>query len=87
MANNRTQFQPQKIRVNRIRGSVSDSLLGDYVVSVSNGGTGSDMSDTGDDGHFVKQESAGAAFTVGSIDASDIPDLEYLVFLHWFYDL
>lgn len=41
-------------------------------LGMSRGGTGADLSATGGAGQYVKQASAGGAFTVGTIPASDI---------------
>lgn len=44
-------------------------------VLLNNGGTGADLSTTGGSGQYVKQSSAGAALTVGTIAAGDVPTL------------
>lgn len=41
-------------------------------LSLARGGTGADLSATGGTGQYVKQATAGGAFTVGTIPASDI---------------
>lgn len=41
--------------------------------SVTNGGTGADLSATGRANEFVKQSGAGAVFTVGAIADADVP--------------
>lgn len=43
-------------------------------VSVTNGGTGANLSTTGGANQFVKQSTAGGAFTVGTIADADVPD-------------
>jgi hypothetical protein len=47
-----------------------DSTTG--INGVSSGGTGANMSATGGTGHVVKQASAGAAFTTGTLTATDL---------------
>lgn len=42
-------------------------------VSVTNGGTGANLSATGGANQFVKQSSSGAVFTVGTISSGDLP--------------
>ena len=42
------------------------------ILPVNNGGSGADLSGTGAANSFVKQSSAGAVFTVGTISATDI---------------
>jgi len=42
-------------------------------VGVGNGGTGADLSGTGGTSQYVKQATSGAAFTVGTIPAVDLP--------------
>lgn len=53
-----------------------DQLAGtEGVLGVDHGGSGVDMSATGGTGHVVKQASAGAAFTTGTIAAANIASL------------
>lgn len=42
-------------------------------LALGRGGTGADLSATGGSGQYVKQASAGGAFTVGAIAAGDLP--------------
>jgi len=63
-----------------LAGAVSAGLvnLANEVTSVlglSNGGTGADLSATGGSGQYVKQSSAGAALSVGTIAAADYPTM------------
>lgn len=44
------------------------------IQSVAGGGTGANMSATGGTGHVVKQASAGAAFTTGTVAVGDVAD-------------
>ena len=45
------------------------------VVSVSKGGTGANLQSTGGTGQYLKQSSAGANISVGTIDAADLPPM------------
>lgn len=46
------------------------------TLGVAAGGTGADLSATGGTGYLVKQESAGAAFTVGAVALDDLSDVD-----------
>ena len=48
-------------------------------IPLADGGTGADLSLTGGTHQFVKQSSAGSAFTVGTISSSDLPTIYYQV--------
>lgn len=50
--------------------NANHSLVGQ--AAINQGGTGADLSATGGTGQYVKQAGVGAAFTVGTIPASDI---------------
>lgn len=52
--------------------STLDNVVG--IQGVQTGGSGANMSATGGTGHVVKQASMGAAFTTGTIAATDIAD-------------
>jgi len=54
------------------------SNVGASILGVANGGTGANLSATGGAGQYVKQAGAGAAFTVGTIPAGDVPSLASL---------
>lgn len=47
-------------------------FFNNHILGLANGGTGSNLSATGGTGQYVKQSSAGANFTVGTISASEI---------------
>lgn len=51
------------------------SAITSGLLALARGGTAADLSATGGTGQVVKQESAGAAFTVGALVASEIPSL------------
>jgi hypothetical protein len=51
--------------------SASDLTSG--LLALARGGTGADLSATGGSGQYVKQASAGAVLTVGTIPAGDLP--------------
>lgn len=45
------------------------------VVGLDHGGSGADLSATGGTGQFVRQDSAGAVFTVSAISSADLPTI------------
>lgn len=49
------------------------SQISEGQVGLQRGGTGSDLSQTGGAGQYLKQSSAGAAISVGPIQAADLP--------------
>lgn len=53
-------------------GTVTTGTWNASVIGVTYGGTGSNLSATGGAGQYLKQSSAGAAITVGTIPAADI---------------
>lgn len=53
-------------------GTIGTGVWNGTAVGVQYGGTGANLSATGGAGQYVKQSSVGAAFTVGTIPASDI---------------
>jgi hypothetical protein len=53
-------------------GTITTGTWNGSLVGVQYGGTGANLSATGGAGQYVKQSTAGGAFTVGTIPASDI---------------
>lgn len=53
-------------------GTITTGAWNGSLVGVQYGGTGANLSATGGAGQYVKQSTAGGAFTVGTIPASDI---------------
>jgi hypothetical protein len=59
-------------KISKIGAQLSD-VIGSAILPVQNGGTGADLSATGGAGKYLQQSSAGAAVTVGTIAATDLP--------------
>lgn len=55
-------------------GTLSAAAIASGQLALARGGTAADLSATGGANQFVKQSSAGAAFTVGTIADADVPD-------------
>ncbi len=52
------------------------SYIGTGELALARGGSGADLSGTGGTGQYVKQTSAGASLSVGTIPATDLPNLD-----------
>src|SRR5690606_7361617 len=55
--------------------SFDANVITSGTLALARGGTQADLSATGGSGHVLKQASAGAAVTVGALEAGDIPNL------------